>query len=107
MNDDLKAMALDIAMQLDRELGGGIVNFIRRDNKSRTVGFDEAAALAGLILGAIQIGMQYYSDKKMSLLQAYLEEHLPRSERISPAKRAIVIETVAEKIMTTPPNTKS
>ena len=98
MDDKAKALALDIAKDLDGELGGGIVAELQRDNKTRAFGLNEAAAIAGLILSGVQIALQFLSDKKISALEAHLEASLPKPGKVSPAKRASIIRNVLEKI---------
>jgi hypothetical protein len=97
MDDNAKAMALELAQDLDSELGGGVVAAIQDGSSTRAFGISEAAAAAGLIMSAVQIVMQYYSDKKMTALEAYLDEHLHKPSQITPAKRANIISKVKEK----------
>jgi hypothetical protein len=97
MDSTAKQAALELAQELDGELGGGVAAALQDENSSRTFGVGEAAALAGLIMGAVQMVMQHLSDKKMANLQAYLEEHLPKSGKVSQEKRATVIRNVLRK----------
>jgi hypothetical protein len=97
MDDNAKATALELAKDLDGELGGGVAAAMEGGGGTRAFGVGEAAAAAGLIMGAVQIAMQYYSDKKMAALEAYLEANLPKPEKVSEAKRASIIRRVLEK----------
>jgi mono/diheme cytochrome c family protein len=97
MEDKAKALALELAQDLDGELGGGVAAAMRDDNKTRDFGLSEAAAAAGLILAGVQIAMQYLSDKKMAALEAYLEANMPKPSKVTPAKRTSIIRKVLEK----------
>lgn len=92
-----EALALELAQDLDGELGGGVAAAMEGGAETRAFGIGEAAAAAGLIMGAVQIAMQYYSDKKMAALEAHLETNLPKTEKVSEAKRASIIRRVLEK----------
>ena len=92
-----EALALELAKDLDGELGGGVAAALQDGDSTRAFGIGEAAAAAGLIMGAVQIAMQYYSDKKMAALEAYLEANLPKPEKVSEAKRASIIARVLQK----------
>jgi hypothetical protein len=97
MDESPKALALELAQDLDSELGGGVVTALRDDNKTRSFGLNEAALMADLILSAIQIAMEYLSDKKTGALDAYLEANLPKPGEVSAAKRADIIRAVLKR----------
>jgi hypothetical protein len=92
-----EALALELAKDLDGELGGGVAAALQDGGSTRAFGIGEAAAAAGLIMSAVQIAMQYYSDKKMAALEAYLEANLPKPGVVSDAKRASIIRRVLAK----------
>lgn len=97
MDDNEKVVALELARELDGELGGGVVAAMQDECSNRSFGLSEAATLAGLILSAVQIAMQYLSDKKITELDARLEAHLPQPNKVSSAKRTRIIRKVSEK----------
>ena len=97
MDDNAKAVALELAKDLDGELGGGVAAAMEGGSQTRAFGIGEAAAAAGLIMSAVQMAMQYYSDKKMAALEAYLEANLPKPGVVSDAKRANIIRKVLAK----------
>ena len=92
-----EALALELAKDLDGELGGGVAAAMEGGAETRAFGISEAAVAAGLIMGAVQMAMQYYSDKKMAALEAYLEANLPKPAAVSEAKRASIIRRVLAK----------
>jgi hypothetical protein len=97
MDDNAKALALELARDLDGELGGGVSAAMQDESNTRAFGIGEAAVAAGLIMNAVQMAMQYLSDKKMTALEVYLEEHLAKPGKVSEAKRASIIRKVIEK----------
>ena len=101
MNDNSKAetLALELALELDGELGGGVAAAMQDDGKTRDFGavVSVATALAGLIMSAVQIVMQLQSDKKMAELEALLNAQLPKPDKVSSEQRASVIRKVLRK----------
>ena len=101
MNDNSKAetLALELAQELDGELGGGVAAAMQNDGKTRDFGavVSVATALAGLIMSAVQIVMQLQSDKKMAELEALLNAQLPKPDKVSAEQRASVIRKVLRK----------
>ena len=103
MNDNSKAetLALELAQELDGELGGsgGVAAAMQDDGKTRDFGavVSVATALAGLIMSAVQIVMQLQSDKKMAELETLLNAQLPKPDKVSAEQRASVIRKVLRK----------
>lgn len=100
MDKKARAAVLELAQELDTELGGGVTAALLNENKTRDFGqaVSAAPALVGLIMGAVQIVMQLRSDKKMANLQAFLEEHLPKPDNVSSEQRASIICKVLSKL---------
>ncbi len=97
MDNKAKALALELAKDLDSELGGGVAAAMEGGAETRAFGIDDAVAAAGLIMSAVQIAMQYYSDKRMAALETHLEANLPKPAVVSDAKRASIIRRVLAK----------
>jgi hypothetical protein len=97
MTYEAKVLALELAQELDGELGGGVAAALRDDGKTRAFGLTEAVAAAGLLFNGVQLAMQWASDKKMAELQAMLEEKLGKPDKVSPEKRASIIRRIVER----------
>ena len=95
-------IAREIALELKPEFGEEIVaETEKRLSEQGTRGFgvtpSDAAAVAGLILGCIQLALQYVSDKRMDELFKTLKEEAPKPPQISEEKRDGIIQRIAAK----------
>lgn len=97
-------IARQVATELSSEFGSNIIietekllDPNRRDKRAFQFGLSEAAAAASLIIGCIQLVLQYYSDKKLDNLISKLEDEAPKPEKISAEKRSSIIRRIVEK----------
>lgn len=97
MEDEAKAIALELAREFDGDYGGGVSVALRNMGQSRDFGFGEALGVAGLLLSGVQIVMQRKSDRKAVELEKLLNELLGRPEKVSAEKRAGVIRRIIER----------
>jgi hypothetical protein len=62
----------------------------------------DAAAIAGILIGAIQLAKQLYSEwraeRKLDELKAMLEERAPSPERIDAATRSKILQQVIDRL---------
>lgn len=99
MGDTAKAAELELAQELDGELGGGVVAALQDGNQTRDIfaAMSVAATVAGLLMSAVQIVMQWQSDKKIADLEALLNNGLPKPDKVTPEQRTSIIHKVLAK----------
>lgn len=99
MNDQAKAATLELAEELDGEFGGGVVAALQDGNKTRDIfaAMGVGATIAGLLMSAVQIVMQWQSDKRIADLEALLNNGLPKPDKVTPEQRTSIIRKVLAK----------
>ena len=109
MSNELREgdIARDVAQSLASEFGSNVITETEKQlaaGASGKRGFmpswaTDAAAIAGIIIGAVQLVRQLYSerkaDKKLDELKAILEANAPHPERIdAPTRSKILLQVI-------------
>jgi hypothetical protein len=87
----------DLLAETEKRLAPG-----EQGTRAFGVSLSDAAAAAGLLIGCIQLVLQYYSDKRMDKLIESLETEAPRPVKVSAEKRSSIIRRVVEKFTGSP-----
>jgi hypothetical protein len=112
MSDELQKdeIARGVAQALAAEFGQDVVTETEKQLGAGTGGkrgflpgwASDAAAVAGIILGAIELVRGMYSEwktgKQMAELKAMLEERAPQPDRIDAATRSKILEKVVQSL---------
>jgi hypothetical protein len=103
-------IARDVAEALSAEFGPEVVAETEKQLAAGTSGkrgfmpgwASDAAAIAGILIGAIQLAKQLYSEwkaeRKLDELKAMLEERAPSPERIDAATRSKILQQVIDRL---------
>jgi hypothetical protein len=112
MSDELSEsdIARKVAESLSTEFGQDVVLETEKQLAETAAGkrgflpgwASDAAAMAGIILGAIQLVKQCYSDratdKKLDEIKKTLEANAPHPERINAATRSKILQEVIQRL---------
>jgi hypothetical protein len=103
-------IARDVAEALSAEFGPEVVAETEKQLAAGTSGkrgfmpgwASDAAAIAGILLGALQFVRQLYAerkaDQKLDELKAMLEANAPNPERIDAATRSKILQQVIDRL---------
>lgn len=112
MSDELREsdIAQEVAESLSAEFGEEIIFETQKQLAAGTAGkrgflpgwASDAAAMAGIILGAIQLVKQLYTeretDKKLDEIKKTLEANAPHPERIDAPTRSKILQKVIQRL---------
>ena len=106
-------IALEVARELAGEYGEAVVAEVEKRLRSTGDGrrsFEEtvsaAAAVASVVIGCIQVYLQYRSDRQFDELSKRLEDEAPEPDQLTKEKRLGIIKRVLTKLTIKPTNDK-
>lgn len=102
-------IALDVAHELAAEYGEAVVVEVEKRLRSAGDGrrsfegtVSEAAAIASVIIGCIQVYLQYRSDRQFDELSKRLEDEAPEPDQLTREQRLGIIKRVLTKLTSKP-----
>jgi hypothetical protein len=104
-------IALEVAHELAGEYGEAVVAEVEKRLNSAGEGrrsfegtVSEAAAVASVIIGCIQVYLQYRSDQQFDEFLTRLEDEAPEPDQLTQEKRLGIIKRVLAKLTSKPTN---